>query len=199
MRASQGFFSITRTCSRCNGEGKIIEKPCKQCHGSGRIRSRKTISVKVPAGVETGSRLKMTGAGEEGYAGGQSGDLYIVIRVLEHEIFQRQEDDIVCQVPVSFPVLALGGTVDVPTIEGAVKLKIPAGTQTGKVFRLKHKGIANLHGYGRGDQLVQVIAETPAKLTDEQRTLLEKFAAIAGDSVHPISHSFFEKVKKFFI
>src|SRR5271169_5733346 len=151
VRTQQGFFSISTTCGSCRGEGSIITDPCAKCQGQGRIRKQETLSVRIPAGVDNGSRLKLRSEGEAGFAGGPAGDLYVVIHVKEHALFVRQENDVIIEVPISFPQAALSAEVEVPTLEGKVKLKIPAGTQSGKILRLKGKGIVDLHGYGRGD------------------------------------------------
>lgn len=194
----QGFFSISRPCSRCRGEGTIIKEPCVECSGTGRIKDIKTVSVKVPPGVETDTRLRLSGEGESGMHGGSPGDLYIVISVKPHPIFQKQNDDIICEIPISFTQAALGSEIDVPTLEGNVKLKIPGGTQSGKVFRLKGKGIASLHTGRRGDQHVIIKVETPAKLTARQKELLEEFARISGEESNPMKKNFLEKVKGLF-
>ncbi len=196
VRYSQGFFSMTRICSRCAGAGDVIEKPCRHCGGKGVAAKNKKVTVKIPAGVDMGSKLRIQGEGEAGLRGGPNGDLYVVIHVEPHEIFIRQEDDIICEVPISFTQAALGAEIDVPTLEGNTKIKISEGTQTGKVFRLKGKGINNIRGYGRGDQHVKVIVETPSKLNKEQIKLLQEFAKISGEDVNPISNNFFKKVKK---
>jgi molecular chaperone DnaJ len=161
------------------------------------VRSKKSISLKIPAGVETGNRLKLSGEGEAGTQGGPPGDLYVVISVKEHPLFQREGQDVICEIPVSFPQAALGCEFEVPTLEGKVKLKVPAGTQSGKVLKLSGKGIPNLQGYGRGDQLVVIRVETPTRLTSRQKELLEEFALEGGDT-HPLGKSFFDKVKEMF-
>lgn len=194
----QGFFAISRTCSKCQGAGMIVDTPCKKCHGKGRTPRRKKIVVKVPQGVETGSRLKVSGAGEPAPPGGEPGDLYIVIYVAEHELFQRQGDDILCEMPVSFVTAALGGEVEVPTLDGRVKLKIPSGTQSGKIFRLRGKGISRLHGYGRGDQYVRITVEVPTRLSEEERKLLRKLAEVGKGRIFPLSQGFIQKVKRLF-
>ena len=196
VRSGGGFFSVARTCPACQGSGETIANPCKKCRGQGRMSERKKLTVKIPAGVEEGSRLKVGGAGEDGAGGGPAGDLYVVLKVQPHEIFERHEDDLVCQIPVGLPTLAMGGELEVPTLEGKATIKIPTGTQSGKVFRLKGRGISNVHGYGRGDLIVKVMVETPIHLTDEQKQLLKRFAEISGDSVYPITQSFWEKAKK---
>ncbi|MHB8383030.1 MAG: molecular chaperone DnaJ [Candidatus Binataceae bacterium] len=199
VRTQQGFFSISTTCGQCRGEGMIISDPCPKCQGQGRIRKSESLSVKIPAGVDNGSRLKLRGEGEAGYGSGPAGDLYVVIHVKEHDLFVRQENDIVIEVPISFPQASLGCEIDVPTLEGKVKAKIIAGTQSGKVLRLKGKGIVDLHGYGRGDQLIRVVVETPRSLTARQRELLEEFAKLDGKAVnHPLSKGFVDKLKEMF-
>jgi molecular chaperone DnaJ len=199
VRTQQGFFSIATTCGNCRGEGMIIADPCPKCQGQGRVRRQESLSVRIPPGVDNGSRLKLRGEGEAGWAGGPSGDLYVVVHVKEHFLFVRQDNDVIIEVPVSFPQAALGTEIEVPTLEGKVKLKIPAGTQSGKVIRLKGKGFPDLHGYGRGDQLVRVAIETPRRLTQRQRELLEEFASIDGEAVnHPLSKGFVDKLKEMF-
>jgi molecular chaperone DnaJ len=199
VRTQQGFFSIATTCSQCRGEGAIISDPCPKCQGQGRVRKAESLSVKIPAGVDNGSRLKLRNEGEAGFAAGPAGDLYVVIHVKEHPLFVRQDNDLIIEVPISFPQAALGADVEVPTLEGKVKLKVPAGTQSGKVLRLKGKGIVDLHGYGRGDQLVKIIVETPKRLTAKQREILEEFAKISGEDVtHPLSKGFVDKLKEMF-
>jgi molecular chaperone DnaJ len=199
VRTQQGFFSISTTCGQCRGEGTTIADPCPKCQGQGRVRRSQSISVRIPAGVDNGSRLKLRAEGEAGFGGGPPGDLYVVIHVREHAMFARQDNDIVIEVPVSFPQAALGGEIEVPTLDGKVKLKIPAGTQSGKVFRLKAKGIVDLHGYGRGDQLVKIAVETPRRLTARQRELLEEFAKLSGEDLnHPMAKGFVDKLKEMF-
>lgn len=194
----QGFFSVSRTCSVCRGEGKIIRNPCPTCGGAGRVRRFHTLSVRIPAGVDTGSRLKLRGEGESGILGGSPGDLYVSIKVEPHPLFARDGLEILCEVPISFVQAALGTEIEVPTLEGKVKMRIPAGTQSGKIFRLKGRGIRDIHGYQRGDQLVRVAVETPTHLTVKQRDLLKEFAASGGEEVHPLSKGFFDKVKQIF-
>jgi len=198
IRLTQGFFSIARPCSHCGGSGRVITDPCTTCKGRGAVETETTLTVKVPPGVDAGTRLKLTGEGEPGENGGPNGDLYVTLHVREHPIFSREDADIWCEVPVSFPQAALGAQLDVPTLDGKVKLKIPAGTQSGTVLRLKGKGVPQLGGYGRGDQHVRVIVETPSQLSKEQRELLEKFAQLAGEESHPQSRSFLGKVKELF-
>ncbi|MBS2028414.1 MAG: molecular chaperone DnaJ [Deltaproteobacteria bacterium] len=198
IRLTQGFFSIARPCSHCGGSGRVITDPCTTCKGRGAVESETTLTVKVPPGVDAGTRLKLTGEGEPGENGGPNGDLYVTLHVREHPIFSREDSDIWCEVPISFVQAALGAQLDVPTLDGKVKLKIPAGTQSGTVLRLKGKGVPQLGGYGRGDQHVRVVVETPSSLSKEQRELLEKFAQLSGEESHPQSRSFLSKVKELF-
>jgi molecular chaperone DnaJ len=195
VRFQQGFFSIAKTCGHCNGQGTIIPNPCATCGGAGMRRTTHQLNIKIPAGVDNGSRLKLRGEGEAGGNGGTAGDLYVVLRVAEHALFVREGTDIVCEVPISIAQAALGTEMDVPTMNGPTKMKIPAGTQSGSAFRLKGHGIPDLSGYGRGDEIVRVLVETPKKLTARQRELLEEFARLAGEEVHPLSKSFLDKVK----
>ncbi len=198
MRFQQGFFSVSRTCNQCNGEGKIVESPCPDCRGTGSVRDRKTLSVKVPAGVETGNRLKLSNEGGQGLKGGPNGDLYVAINVREHAIFKRDGNDVICELPVSFTQAALGCEIETPTLEGKVSMKIPEGTQSGRIFRLRGKGIPALQGYGRGDQMVIVRVETPTNLNKQQKELLEEFARISGEDVNPMGKNFFAKVMDMF-
>ncbi|MCC7442937.1 MAG: molecular chaperone DnaJ [Bdellovibrionales bacterium] len=191
----QGFFSISRTCSQCNGSGEVIKDPCGDCSGAGTVKRRTQLAVNIPAGVDSGQRLKLRGEGEAGARGGPSGDLYVIINVLEHDFFQRDEYDIVCEVPITFTQAALGAEIEVPTLKGKVEMKIPAGTQAGKIFRLKGKGLPRLGAYGTGDQLVRVSVEIPSRLNSEQKDLLRKFEAASDSSTHPSHHTFFEKMK----
>jgi molecular chaperone DnaJ len=195
VRFQQGFFSIAKTCGHCNGQGSIIQNPCTACGGTGARRRTHELHLKIPAGVDSGSRLKLRGEGETGPNGGAAGDLYVVLHVAEHPIFVREGSDVVCEVPISFAQAALGAEVTVPTLDGSAQLKVPAGTQSGHVVRLMGRGIRDINGYGRGDQVVRVLVETPRKLTARQRELLEEFARLAGEEVHPLSKSFLEKVK----
>lgn len=198
QRTPLGSFVNVRTCDTCHGEGSIIETPCEKCKGQGKIRKNKTISIKIPAGVDNGSVITLRGEGEVGSKGGPPGDLYIVIRVLPHRIFQRDGYDIICEIPITFVQAALGDEIIVPTLEEKVKYKIPEGTQSGTVFRLKAKGVPVLNGSGRGDQYVKVIIETPKKLNDEQKSILKQFAEVMGEDVHEQRKSFFDKVKDVF-
>ncbi|SDH55160.1 molecular chaperone DnaJ [Pseudomonas flavescens] len=200
VRMQQGFFSVQQTCPRCHGSGKMITDPCGSCHGHGRVEEHKTLSVKVPAGVDTGDRIRLSGEGEAGAMGGPAGDLYVVVNVREHAIFQRDGKHLYCEVPISFADAALGGELEVPTLDGRVKLKIPEGTQTGKLFRLRGKGVAPVRGGGAGDLMCKVAVETPVQLDRRQRELLEEFRqSLAGNSSHsPKANGWFEGVKRFF-
>jgi molecular chaperone DnaJ len=195
-RFQQGFFSVMRTCSNCGGRGQIIKNPCKNCRGAGRIEKEKTLEIKIPAGVETGSRLRVNGEGEAGTNGGQSGDLFVVIHVAEHENFERQGANLYSSAPISFTQAALGAEIKVKTLEGEEELKIPAGTQTGTVFRLKEHGMPILGGRGKGDLFVAVTLMTPKHLTKEQRQLLEKLSEIEDTEFK--DESFMDKVRNIF-
>lgn len=193
-----GRFVQSKTCQQCHGEGKIIEKPCKQCQGRGKVRKNKKIHVKIPAGVDTGSRLRISGEGEPGAKGGPPGDLYVFIQVRKHKFFQREGNEVICEMPLSFVQAALGDEIEVPTLDGKVKLKIPEGTQTGTHFRLKGKGIPSLRGYGRGDQHVIVSILTPTKLSEKQKELLKEFAELSGETPQSGGKGFFERMKDAF-
>jgi molecular chaperone DnaJ len=195
---SRGIFSIAQTCPHCKGHGKILEKPCKSCHGEGRRERTTKIKLKIPPGVDTGTRLRSTGNGEAGFRGGHQGDLYVILHVKEHEIFTRDGDDLHCDVPVSFIQATLGAEIEVPTLEGRAMIKIPAGTQSGSVFRVKSRGMKNLQGYGHGDLHARMQVEVPTRLTHEQKAKLEEFAALCNGHEAPLAQSFFEKAKKFF-
>jgi molecular chaperone DnaJ len=198
VRFTQGFFAVSRTCSQCQGTGQMVTDPCGECAGRGKKESESTLTVKIPPGVDTGTRVRLSGEGEPGEHGGPPGDLYVVVHVREHPIFVREENEVLCEVPISFTQAALGANIEVPTLDGKVKMKVPQGTQTGKVFRLKGKGIPRLQANGRGDQHVRVVIETPTELSREQRELLERFAEISGEDTLPQSKSFFAKVRELF-
>ena len=201
VRVSQGFFSVQQTCPRCRGRGTVIDKPCASCAGQGRVRTAKRLSVKVPAGVDTGDRIRLAGEGEAGRNGGPPGDLYVEIAVREHPIFERDGAHLSCEVPVSFATAALGGSVDVPTLEGHAIIKVPAETQSGRVFRLRGKGVRPVRGGATGDLFCRVVIETPVNLSDEQTALLRKFeAAMAADtrSHKQRERSWLEGVRQFF-
>lgn len=202
VRMQQGFFSVQQTCPHCRGQGKIIKNPCSSCHGSGVIEEQKTLSVKVPAGVDTGDRIRLAGEGEAGAQGGSSGDLYVQVSVKEHPIFVRDGKNLYCDVPITIVDATLGGELEVPTLDGRVKLKIPQETQTGKLFRLRGKGVTPVRGGSAGDLMCRVIIETPVNLTKKQKDLLREFQSTldeSGDKKHaPKKHSWFEGVKNFF-
>jgi len=195
---SRGIFSIAQTCPHCKGAGKILEKPCKACHGNGKRERTSKIKLRIPAGVDIGSRLRSSGNGEAGFRGGPAGDLYVVLHVKQHEIFQRDGDDLLCNVPVSFVQAALGAEIEVPTLDGSATVKIPPGTQPNATFRLKGKGVKNLQGYGHGDLHVRVQVEVPARLNAGQKAKLQEFAALCDNGVNPISEGFFDKAKNLF-
>src|SRR5581483_12094767 len=198
IRRSGGIITFAQTCPTCGGAGTKIEKPCTACRGEGRLPKTTKLHVRIPAGVDTGSRLRSSGNGEAGVGGGQPGDLYIVLTVKEHELFERQGEDLFCEIPIKFTLATLGGTIEVPTLFGKATLKIPTATQSGTTFRLRGKGMPSLRGGHQGDQLVRVHVEVPQSLNGDQRKLLEEFARISGDAAEPTSKSFFEKAKKFF-
>jgi molecular chaperone DnaJ len=201
VRISQGFFQLQQPCPKCRGSGTIIKNPCDSCLGQGRVRRSKRLAVKIPAGVDTGDRIRLSGEGEAGRNGGPAGDLYVEVHVREHEIFERDGEHLSCEVPVSFATAVLGGSVEVPTLDGHVSLKIPSETQSGRVFRLRDKGVKPVRGGARGDLFCRVVVETPVKLNGEQRELLRKFEeSLQKDaSKHaPRGESFFEGVKRFF-
>ncbi len=198
VRMSQGFFSVMRTCPTCGGTGEIMGSPCAGCGGEGRKRMLRKITVKIPPGVDTESRLKISGEGEAGLHGGPRGDLYVVIRVEPHPIFKREDDLVLCEIPIAFNAAALGGEIEVPTLNGKVTMKIPAGTQTGKTFRLRGKGFPNLRGLGTGDQMVTVKIETPERLNEKQKQLLKEFASITGEEGYPEIRNFKHKIRTWF-
>jgi molecular chaperone DnaJ len=196
--ASRGFFQVAQPCPRCHGAGQMFDHPCKVCRGDGRAEATTRIKLKIPAGIEDGSRLRSGGNGEAGVRGAASGDLYVVIHIREHAIFARDGDDLFCEMPVSFVTAALGGEINVPTLEGKAALKVPAGTQNGTVFKLRGKGMPHLRGSGQGQLLVRAVVEVPTKLTAEQRRKLEEFAESCGDQNAPMTRGFLERAKEFF-
>jgi molecular chaperone DnaJ len=201
VRVSQGFFSIQQTCPTCHGTGKIVTDPCGTCDGAGRTRKHKTLSVKIPAGVDQDDRIRLAGEGEAGVNGGPSGDLYVVVQLKPHPVFQREGADLHCEMPISFATATLGGEIEIPTLDGQAKIKIPAETQTGQVFRLRNKGIRPVRGSVTGDLYCHVVLETPVKLTSRQKELLREFEAInqKDPAAHtPRAKSFFDRVKEFF-
>ncbi len=197
VRAQQGFFTVERTCPTCSGMGQIIKNPCKFCNGAGRIEKDRSLSVNIPAGVETGTKIRLAGEGEAGMRGGPTGDLYIFVEVQEHQLFQRQGPHLFCQVPVSMSSAALGGDIEVPTIDGGrSRVKIPAGSQSGRQMRLRSKGMPALRGGGQGDMLIELAVETPVNLTSKQKELLKEFEKLSKDN-NPQSSTFFSAVKSF--
>lgn len=201
VRMQQGFFSLQQTCPKCQGKGTIITSPCKTCHGVGRIQESKTLSVKIPAGVDSGDRIRLSGEGEAGEMGGPRGDLYVQVNVRSHAIFTRDDNNLFCEVPINFFTAALGGELDVPTLDGRVRLKIPSETQTGKMFRMRGKGVKSVRGSVVGDLFCKVIVETPVKLTSRQKEILKEFESTmsgTGDQHSPKAHSWLGGVKKFF-
>ncbi|ROU03068.1 molecular chaperone DnaJ [Histidinibacterium lentulum] len=197
VRAQQGFFTVERTCPTCNGVGQTIKNPCNTCHGAGRVEKERQLSVNIPAGVETGTRIRLAGEGEAGLRGGPAGDLYIFIEVKEHELFQRDGQHLFCRVPVSVATAALGGDIEVPTIDGGrSRVKIPEGSQTGRQMRLRSKGMPALRGAGSGDMFIELAVETPVNLSARQKELLREFEKLS-ESNNPQSSSFFSSVKNF--
>ncbi|MGQ0655839.1 MAG: molecular chaperone DnaJ [Betaproteobacteria bacterium] len=201
VRISQGPFSIAQTCPRCHGSGSVIPSPCAACGGSGRVKLQKTLSVKIPAGVDEGDRVRLAGEGEPGANGGPPGDLYVQCHIKQHAVFQRDHDDLHCEMPISFSTAALGGEISIPTLDGSAKIRVPAETQSGKTFRLKGKGIKGVRSQDPGDLFCHVVVETPVQLTARQRELLREFEAISQqDSArhNPRAKGWFDKVKEFF-
>jgi molecular chaperone DnaJ len=201
VRMQQGFFSVQQTCPKCHGTGRYIPDPCNTCHGAGRVKQHKTLSVKIPAGVDEGDRIRLTGEGEAGVNGGPTGDLYVQIHLKPHAVFQREHDDLHCEMPVSFTTAALGGEIKVPTLDGAAHLKIPAGSQTGKVFRLRGKGVKGVRSHAHGDLLCHVVIETPVSLTERQKELLQEFEEISQGNDgrnNPKAQGWLDRVKEFF-
>ena len=201
VRLSQGFFSIQQTCPTCHGTGKTITDPCVTCRGAGRIKKHKTLAVKIPAGVDEGDRIRLSGEGEAGVNGGPPGDLYVVIHLKAHSVFQREGDDLHCEMPISFTQAALGGEIDIPTLDGSAKIKVPPETQTGQVFRLRGKGIKGVRSSYAGDLMCEVVVETPVRLTERQKELLRELEDINrkdSNRHNPRAKSFMEKVREFF-
>ncbi len=195
---SRGFFQISQTCPRCRGAGRIVERPCQECRGEGRVEKRSRVKLRIPAGIENGSRLRSAGNGESGLHGGPAGDLYVVIHIKDHELFERDGSDLYCEVPIAFTTAALGGELPVPTLDGRATVKIPPGTQGGTVFRLRGKGMPELQGRGTGDLLVRTIVEVPTRLNSEQKSKLEEFARLAEEKNMPLHKRFLEKARAFF-
>ncbi len=196
--SARGFFQVSQTCPRCHGLGQIVDRPCPKCEGEGRVERASRIQLKIPAGIGSGSRLRSSRNGEAGVRGGPPGDLYVVLHIKEHPVFQRDEDNLYCEVPISFALAALGGEIPVPTLEGKANLKIPAGTQSAQIFKLRGKGITNIDGRGRGDLMARVVVEIPTHLNGEQRRKLEEFAELCGDDNAPMHRRFFERARDFF-
>jgi molecular chaperone DnaJ len=201
VRMQQGFFSLQQTCPTCHGTGKVIPEPCTTCDGTGRVKHHKTLSVKIPSGVDDGDRIRLAGEGEAGMNGGPPGDLYVVIQLKPHSMFQREGADLHCEMPISFTVAALGGEIHIPTLDGEARIKIPAETQSGQVFRLRGKGIRPVRSSVAGDLMCHVVVETPVRLTDRQKEILRELEEINkkdGDKHNPRAKSFMDKVKEFF-
>jgi molecular chaperone DnaJ len=197
QRIQQGFFSVSTTCSQCRGNGKIIRNPCPRCNGRGRTNVKKKLKVNIPAGIDTGARVKLSGEGEAGTNGGRRGSLYLIINVLEHSIFERDGYDVFCKVPISITQASLGTELEVPTLEGRAKITVPAGTQNDKVFRLKQKGVPRLQRTGKGDLYVRIVVEIPTNLCKKQKDLLQEFSDISKEECTPMKKSFMEKIKGF--
>ncbi len=198
VRMQQGFFSVQQTCPHCSGSGKVVQEPCPTCHGQGRVKKHKTLSVKIPAGVDEGDRIRLAGEGEAGVNGGPPGDLYVQIHLKAHAIFQREGDDLHCQMPISFATAALGGEIEIPTLDGQARIRIPHETQSGRIFRLRGKGIKGVRSREPGDMLCHVVVETPVNLSERQRELLREFDSLNQGRNNPQSRSFMDKVKEFF-
>jgi molecular chaperone DnaJ len=201
VRMQQGFFSLQQTCPNCHGSGKVIPEPCPTCQGAGRVKKQKTLSVRIPAGVDEGDRIRLAGEGESGVNGGPTGDLYVQIQVKAHPVFQRDHDDLHCEMPISFATAALGGDIEIPTLDGSAKIKVPTETQSGKIFRLRGKGIKGVRSREHGDLLCHVMIETPVNLTERQKELLREFEMLSqkdSDRHNPRAKSWMAKVKEFF-
>ena len=201
VRLQQGFFSIQQTCPKCHGTGRFIADPCGSCQGAGRVKQHKTLAVKIPAGVDEGDRIRLSGEGEHGVNGGPSGDLYVQIHLKAHTVFQREQNDLHCEMPISFTTAALGGEIDIPTLDGVAQIKIPSETQSGKIFRLRGKGIKGVRSHAHGDLLCHVVVETPVNLTDRQKELLRELEeSSSSDSArhNPRAKSWMDRVREFF-
>ncbi len=198
MVQNRGFFSMATVCSYCHGEGKVVTDPCKTCEGRGRVKEKRRVQIHLPAGVDNGMRLRMNGYGDAGEAGGPPGDLYVEVQVKPHEVFTREGDDLIVDLPLGFAEAALGCKKEMPTLHGSCRITIPEGTQTGKTLRVKGEGVSNVHGQGKGDLLIRITVETPTHLSDEQKELLHRFGELEGPDNFPKRKSFLEKVKNFF-
>jgi molecular chaperone DnaJ len=196
VRMAQGFFSISRTCPVCHGVGQMIKDPCRRCRGEGQVKTDRELSVDLPAGVDTGSRLCLRGEGEPGRNGGPRGDLYVFVEVKPDDLFEREGNDIICQVPVSFPQVILGATIRVPTLDGEAELKVPAGTQSGTLFKLRGMGISDIRGYRNGDQIVEIQVETPTKLSREQKDMIKRFDELSDTKTYPLHRRFLKKIRE---
>jgi molecular chaperone DnaJ len=201
LHLQQGFFSIQQTCSRCHGSGRFIADPCEECHGNGRVKKHKMLAVKIPAGVDEGDRIRLSGEGEHGVNGGPPGDLYVQVHLKPHTVFAREHNDLHCEVPISFTTAALGGEIEIPTLDGAANFNVPPETQTGRVFRLRGKGIKGLRSHTHGDLLCHMVVETPVRLTDRQKELLRELEEVSrgqDGKHHPKAQSWMDKVRDFF-
>ena len=198
VMSTNGFFQVRQTCPVCGGEGRVIAHPCGTCRGEGRVKVKKTFTLKIPAGVETGSRLRLSGKGEAGTHGGPAGDLYVILHIRPHELFQRQDEDLFCEVPLPADVAAMGGEIEVPTVEGYARLKIEPGTESGRVFRLRGKGMPHLEGYGKGDLHVRIVIEVPARLNSKQRKLLADFQASCAPENYPLAQTMKARAEAFY-
>lgn len=198
VRRQQGFFTIAQPCPKCHGTGQIIKEVCETCHGRGKNKKKEKLSVKIPAGIDEGQRLKLSGQGDTGLNGGPSGDLFVLIHIQEHEFFKRDEFDVICEVPISFSQAAMGTEIEVPTLGGRVSMKIPEGTQSGQKMKLRNKGITKLGGYGFGDQIITIHVETPTKLSKEQRELFARLSELEQNSSNPMTKGFFDRVRELF-
>ena len=198
VAVARGFFQVAQTCPACHGSGRIIEKPCSSCQGDGRVEKTSRVKIKIPPGIDSESRLRSTGGGEAGLRGGPPGDLYVVVHIKEHEVFTRNGMDLTCEVPIPFSTAALGGEIEVPTLEGTVSLKIPAGTQSASTFRIRGLGMPALQGLAKGDILTYVQVEVPTRLNPDQREALQTFAELCGEENNPINKGFYDRIKSFF-
>ena len=198
IRRQQGFFTIAQPCPKCQGQGQMIKDPCETCSGRGRTKKKEKLSVKVPAGIDEGQRLKLSGQGDSGMNGGPAGDLFVLIHIEQHEFFKREDYDVLCEVPISFSQAAMGTEIEVPTLGGRVSMKIPEGTQSGQKMKLRNKGIAKLGGYGFGDQIITIHVETPTRLSKEQRELFSRLSELEQSSTNPMTKGFFDRVRELF-
>lgn len=198
VQQSQGFFSVRTVCPQCRGEGSQVQHPCADCHGEGRLRRKEDLRVDIPAGVHDGTRIRVSGRGNDGHRGGPPGDLHVIVRLQPHEFFQRVDQDVLCELPISYTQAVLGAKIEVPTLEGRATMSIPAGTQSGEILRMRGQGFPSLHGHRKGDQLVKVVVDVPRRLGEEQEELLRKLAELEEKDVSGKRHSFFERLKNYF-